>query len=157
MIEIERKFLVKSDKYRSDAFKVQLLSQAYLNNNPDKSVRIRIVDNEGFITIKGPSNDGGLSRFEWEKKIPIDEAVELMKLCGDQLILKKRYFVKHNKIILEVDEFLNNNKGLVVAEVELKTTSQKIVLPDWIAEEVTGVNKYYNLSLISNPFSSWQI
>jgi len=155
LIEIERKFLVKSDKYRSDAFKVQLLSQAYLNNNPEKSVRIRIVDNEGFITIKGPSNDGGLSRFEWEKKIPIDEAVELMKLCGNQLILKKRYFVKHNKIILEVDEFLNNNKGLVVAEVELKTTSQKIVLPDWIAEEVTGVNKYYNLSLISHPFSSW--
>ena len=155
MIEIERKFLVKSDKYRSDAFKVQLLSQAYLNNNPDKSVRIRIVDNEGFITIKGPSNDGGFSRFEWEKKIPFDEAVELMKLCGNQLILKKRYFVKHNKIILEVDEFLNNNKGLVVAEVELKTTSQKIVLPDWIAEEVTGVNKYYNLSLISHPFSSW--
>jgi len=102
LIEIERKFLVKSDKYRSDAFKVQLLSQAYLNNNPDKSVRIRIVDNEGFITIKGPSNDGGFSRFEWEKKIPFDEAVELMKLCGDQLILKKRYFVKHNKIILEV-------------------------------------------------------
>ena len=155
MIEIERKFLVKSDEYRSDAFKVQLLSQAYLNNNPEKSVRVRIVDNEGFITIKGPSYDGGLSRFEWEKKILIDEAVELMKLCGDQLILKKRYFVKHNKIILEVDEFLNNNKGLVVAEVELKTTSQKIVLPDWIAEEVTGVNKYYNLSLVNNPFNSW--
>ena len=155
MIEIERKFLVKSDKYRSDAFKVQLLSQAYLNNNPEKSVRVRIVDNEGFITIKGPSYDGGLSRFEWEKKISIDEAVELMKLCGDQLILKKRYFVKYNKIILEVDEFLNNNKGLVVAEVELKTASQKIVLPDWIAEEVTGVNKYYNLSLVNNPFNSW--
>ena len=155
MIEIERKFLVKSDEYRSDAFKVQLLSQAYLNNNPEKSVRVRIVDNEGFITIKGPSYDGGLSRFEWEKKILIDEAVELMKLCGDQLILKKRYFVKHNKIILEVDEFLNNNKGLVVAEVELKTASQKIVLPDWIAEEVTGVNKYYNLSLVTNPFNSW--
>lgn len=155
MIEIERKFLVKSDEYRSDAFKVQLLSQAYLNNNPEKSVRVRIVDNEGFITIKGPSYDGGLSRLEWEKKISIEEAVELMKLCGDQLILKKRYFVKHNKIILEVDEFLNNNKGLVVAEVELKTTSQKIVLPDWIAEEVTGINKYYNLSLITNPFSSW--
>ena len=155
MIEIERKFLVKSDEYRSDAFKVQLLSQAYLNNNPEKSVRVRIVDNEGFITIKGPSYDGGLSRFEWEKKISIEEAVELMKLCGDQLILKKRYFVKHNKIILEVDEFLNNNKGLVVAEVELKTASQKIVLPDWIAEEVTGVNKYYNLSLVTNPFNSW--
>ena len=155
MIEIERKFLVKSDEYRSDAFKVQLLSQAYLNNNPEKSVRVRIVDNEGFITIKGPSYDGGLSRFEWEKKISIEEAVELMKLCGDQLILKKRYFVKHNKIILEVDEFLNNNKGLVVAEVELKTASQKIVLPDWIAEEVTGVNKYYNLSLVNNPFNSW--
>ena len=155
MIEIERKFLVKSDEYRSDAFKVQLLSQAYLNNNPEKSVRVRIVDNEGFITIKGPSYDGGLSRFEWEKKISIVEAVELMKLCGDQLILKKRYFVKHNKIILEVDEFLNNNKGLVVAEVELKTASQKIVLPDWIAEEVTGVNKYYNLSLVNNPFNSW--
>ena len=78
MIEIERKFLVKSDEYRSDAFKVQLLSQAYLNNNPEKSVRVRIVDNEGFITIKGPSYDGGLSRFEWEKEISIDEAVELM-------------------------------------------------------------------------------
>ena len=155
MIEIERKFLVKSDEYRSDAFKVQLLSQAYLNNNPEKSVRVRIVDNEGFITIKGPSYDGGLSRFEWEKKISIEEAVELMKLCGDQLILKKRYFVKHNKIILEVDEFLNNNKGLVVAEVELKTASQKIVLPDWIAEEITGINKYYNLSLVTNPFNSW--
>jgi adenylate cyclase len=155
LIEIERKFLVKSDEYRSDAFKVQLLSQAYLNNNPEKSVRVRIVDNEGFITIKGPSYDGGLSRFEWEKKILIDEAVNLMKLCGDQLILKKRYFVKHNKIILEVDEFLNNNKGLVVAEVELKTANQKIVLPDWIAEEVTGVNKYYNLSLVNNPFNSW--
>ena len=151
MIEIERKFLVKSDEYRSDAFKVQLLSQAYLNNNPEKSVRVRIVDNEGFITIKGPSYDGGLSRFEWEKKILIDEAVNLMKLCGDQLILKKRYFVKHNKIILEVDEFLNNNKGLVVAEVELKTTSQKIVLPDWIAEEVTGINKYYNCLLYTSP------
>ncbi len=155
MIEIERKFLVKSDKYKSEAFKVQLLSQAYLNNSPEKSVRIRIVDNEGFLTIKGPSYDGGLSRFEWEKNIPISEAKELMKLCVDQLILKKRYFVKYNNIILEVDEFLNNNNGLVLAEVELKTTSQKIVLPDWIAEEVTGVNKYYNLSLSTNPFSSW--
>jgi len=155
LIEIERKFLVKSDKYRSDAFKVKLLSQAYLNNNPEKSVRIRTIDNEGFITIKGPSCDGGMSRFEWEKKISIDEAVELMKLCGDKIIFKKRYFVKHNKMIFEVDEFLNNNKGLVVAEVELKTTSQKIVFPEWIAEEVTGVNKYYNLSLITKPFSSW--
>tara|TARA_B100001142_G_scaffold232099_1_gene230333 strand:+ start:1167 stop:1634 length:468 start_codon:yes stop_codon:yes gene_type:complete len=155
LIEIERKFLVKSDKYKSEAFKVQLLSQAYLNNSPEKSVRIRIVDNEGFLTIKGPSYDGGLSRFEWEKNIPISEAKELMKLCVDQLILKKRYFVKYNNIILEVDEFLNNNNGLVLAEVELKTTSQKIVLPDWIAEEVTGVNKYYNLSLSTNPFSSW--
>ena len=91
MIEIERKFLVKSDKYRSDAFKVKLLSQAYLNNNPEKSVRIRIIDNKGFITIKGPSCDGGMSRFEWEKKISIEEAVELMKLCGDKIIFKKRY------------------------------------------------------------------
>ena len=155
MIEIERKFLVKSDEYKSEAFKVQLLSKAYLNNSPEKSVRIRIVDNEGFLTIKGPSYDGGLSRFEWEKNIPISEAKELMKLCVDQLILKKRYFVKYNNIILEVDEFLNNNNGLVLAEVELKTTSQNIVLPDWIAEEVTGVNKYYNLSLSTNPFSSW--
>ena len=112
MIEIERKFLVKSDEYKSEAFKVQLLSQAYLNNSPEKSVRIRIVDNEGFLTIKGPSYDGGLSRFEWEKNIPISEAKELMKLCGDQQILKKRYFVKYNNIILEVDEFLNNNNLL---------------------------------------------
>ena len=137
MIEIERKFLVKSDEYRSEAFKVQLLSQAYLNNNPKKSVRIRIIDNVGFITIKGPSYDGGLSRFEWEKKISIDEANKLMKICGDKKIFKKRYFVKHNKIIFAVDEFINNNKGLVVAEVDLKTPSQKIVFHDVMAAQVT--------------------
>ena len=102
-------------------------------------------------------SDSGLSRFEWEKKISLNEAVELMKLCGDEQILKNRYFIKHDKVIFEVDEFLNDNKGLVIAEVELKTINQKIILPKWIGEEVTGNNKYYNLSLISNPFTSWQI
>lgn len=155
MVEIERKFLVKSEDYKSNAFKVQLFSQAYLSRNPEKSIRVRIVEKEGFITIKGLSSDSGLSRFEWEKKISLNEAVELTKLCGDEQIIKNRYFIKHDKVIIEVDEFLNENKGLVIAEVELKTINQKITLPKWIGKEVTGDNKYYNLSLISNPFTSW--
>ncbi|MDA9356645.1 CYTH domain-containing protein [Flavobacteriaceae bacterium] len=155
MVEIERKFLVKSEDYKSNAFKVQLFSQAYLSRNPEKSIRVRIVEKEGFLTIKGLSSDSGLSRFEWEKKISLNEAVELTKLCGDEQIIKNRYFIKHDKVIIEVDEFLNENKGLVIAEVELKTINQKITLPKWIGKEVTGDNKYYNLSLISNPFTTW--
>jgi adenylate cyclase len=155
LVEIERKFLVKSEDYKSNAFKVQLFSQAYLSRNPEKSIRVRIVEKEGFLTIKGLSSDSGLSRFEWEKKISLNEAVELTKLCGDEQIIKNRYFIKHDKVIIEVDEFLNENKGLVIAEVELKTINQKITLPKWIGKEVTGDNKYYNLSLISNPFTTW--
>ena len=155
MIGIERKFLVNSEDYKSRAFKVELFTQAYLNKNPAKSVRIRIIENEGFITIKGISKNSGISRFEWEKKIPIEEALELMKLCEGKVILKNRYFIKHNEVIIEVDEFLNNNLGLVIAEVELKTIDQKLVLPNWIGKEITGENKYYNLSLIDSPFISW--
>ena len=155
MIEIERKFLVNTEEYKALAFKVKLFTQAYFNKNPAKSVRIRIVENEGFITIKGISKNSGRSRFEWEKKIPIGEALKLMNLCEGEVILKNRYFVKYNELIIEVDEFLNNNLGLVVAEVELKTIEQKLVLPTWIGKEITGDNKYYNLNLISNPFNSW--
>ena len=90
-----------------------------------------------------------------KKKIPIKEALGLMNLCEGEVILKNRYFVKYNEVIIEVDEFLNNNLGLVVAEVELKTIEQKLVLPTWIGKEITGDNKYYNLNLISNPFKSW--
>ena len=154
MIEIERKFLVKSDEYRSDAFKVQLLSQAYVFINPVNTGYSRIIENEGK---KEEGKNSGISRFEWEKKIPIEEASELMNLCEGEVILKNRYFVKHNEVIIEVDEFLDNNLGLVIAEVELKTIEQKLVLPTWIGKEITGDNKYYNLNLISNPFKSWQI
>jgi len=134
---------------------VKLFTQAYFNKNPAKSVRIRIVENEGFITIKGISKNSGRSRFEWEKKLPIDEALELMKLCGEEVILKNRYFIKHDEVVIEVDEFLKKNQGLVIAEIELKSIDQKLVLPTWIGKEITGDNKYYNLNLISSPFISW--
>lgn len=155
MIEIERKFLVKSSEYKTLAFKVEVFTQAYISKNPARSVRIRIVKNEGFLTIKGISKNEGTTRFEWEKKLPIDEALELMKLCEDEVILKNRYFIKHDEVVIEVDEFLKKNQGLVIAEIELKSVDQKLRLPSWIGKEITGENKYYNLSLIDSPFISW--
>ncbi|CAI8291586.1 MAG: CYTH domain-containing protein [Flavobacteriaceae bacterium] len=155
MIEIERKFLVKSSEYKTLAFKVEVFTQAYISKNPARSVRIRIVKNEGFLTIKGISKNKGTTRFEWEKKLPIDEALELMKLCEDEVILKNRYFIKHDEVVIEVDEFLKKNQGLVIAEIELKSVDQKLRLPSWIGKEITGENKYYNLSLIDSPFISW--
>lgn len=155
MIEIERKFLVKSSEYKTLAFKVEVFTQAYISKNPARSVRIRIVKNEGFLTIKGISKNNGTTRFEWEKKLPIDEALELMKLCEDEVILKNRYFIKHDELVIEVDEFLKKNQGLVIAEIELKSVDQKLRLPSWIGKEITGENKYYNLSLIDSPFISW--
>ena len=156
MIEIERKFLVNSDDYRAEASSVITMTQGYLNSDPERSVRIRITDLTGFITVKGKSNESGLSRFEWEKEISKTEAEALLKLCEKTIISKIRYEVAVGNQLFEVDEFLGDNKGLVMAEVELGSEDEKFSKPDWLGDEVTGVLKYYNSNLSNAPFCNWK-
>ena len=156
MIEIERKFLVNSDDYRAEASSVITMTQGYLNSDPERSVRIRLTDQSGFITVKGKSNESGLSRFEWEKEISKTEAEALLKLCEKTIISKTRYEVAVGNHLFEVDEFLGDNKGLVMAEVELGSEDEKFSKPDWLGDEVTGDLKYYNSNLSNAPFCNWK-
>ena len=154
-IEIERKFIVTNDSYKALAFKSDRIAQGYLCREGGNSARVRVRGDKGFITIKGPSLDGGLSRFEWEKEIPVDEALELLKLCHDGIIDKIRHLVKCGEHIFEVDEFFGDNKGLVIAEVELGGTDEQFEKPDFIGQEVTGDKRYYNSRLTRFPYKSW--
>lgn len=147
--------MVKNLEFKSFSREVKTITQGYINDDPNKSVRIRLIENNAYITIKGKPLNDGLSRYEWEKKISLDEGLDLLKLCNDQLISKKRYYINFKEFIIEVDEFLDKNKGLYIAEIELNSLNQKLRLPTWIGEEVTGINKYYNLNLISRPFTKW--
>ncbi len=146
-IEIERKFLITSDTYKSLASHSKSIIQGFLNKDPKRTVRVRLKEDKAFITIKGLSSKDGLSRFEWEKEITVHEAKELLKLCDDNLIEKRRYFVHHENHIIEVDEFQGRLAGLSIAEVELKTTADIFNKPDWLGEEVTGDVRYYNSNL----------
>ncbi len=152
--EIERKFLVIGE-YKSKAYVCHHISQGYICSESGRTVRVRIRDNEGFLTIKGPSEDGGLSRFEWEKEIPVTEAKQLMKLCNEEKIDKNRYLVKSGDHVFEVDEFFGENEGLVVAEVELKSINDTYDDPGFIGKEVTGDMRYYNSHLMKMPFCKW--
>ena len=154
-IEIERKFLVKNNSFKNDSFKRLSIKQGFLNSNKNRVVRIRIINKKGFITVKGKSNKKGLSRFEWEKKIPVKEAKKLLKLCENRVIKKKRYLVKVEKHTFEIDVFKGKNKGLVVAEVELNHEEESFSKPDWLGKEVTGETKYYNSELSKVPFNDW--
>ena len=154
--EIERKFLVKDSSYKDMAVSSSRIIQGYICSERGRTVRVRIRDNKGFLTIKGASADNGLSRYEWEHEIPVDEARELMKLCQPGMIDKTRYLVKFGKHIFEVDEFYGENEGLVVAEVELATVDEKHEVPPFLAEEVTGQVKYYNSFLMKCPFKTWK-
>ena len=156
MLEIERKFLVTSDNFKKESFKKLRISQGFLNTHKERTVRIRIKENKGFITVKGISSEDGLSRFEWEKEIPKDEAIELLGLCEKGVIDKTRYDIKVGSHIFEVDEFFGDNEGLVVAEVELKSTDEKFEKPDWLGQEVTGQAEYYNSQLSKEPFKTWK-
>ena len=156
MLEIERKFLVTSDNFKKESFKKLRISQGFLNTHKERTVRIRIKENKGFITVKGISSEDGLSRFEWEKEIPKNEAIELLGLCEKGVIDKTRYDIKVGSHIFEVDEFFGDNEGLVVAEVELKSTDEKFEKPDWLGQEVTGQAEYYNLQLSKEPFKTWK-
>ena len=156
MIEIERKFLVISDRYRVEASKKSTIAQGYLNSHPERSVRIRLNDQKGSMTVKGKSNESGLSRFEWEKEISKTDAEALLKLCEKTIISKTRYEVAVGNHLFEVDEFLGDNKGLVMAEVELGSEDEKFSKPDWLGEEVTGDLRYYNSNLSNSPFCNWK-
>ena len=155
MIEIERKFLVKNDSFKAIAFTQNQIAQGYLSSVPDRTVRVRIKSNKGFLTIKGASNAGGLSRFEWEKEIPIDDAKNLLLLCEAGVIDKTRFEVKCGHHTFEIDVFHGNNNGLIVAEIELETETDSFEKPDWLGKEVTGNIRYYNAYLSKNPFEKW--
>jgi CYTH domain-containing protein len=156
MIEIERKYLVNSKDYRSLAYSKTHIVQGFLNSHPDRVVRIRITDDNAFLTVKGRSNSSGTTRFEWEKKIPITEAELLLELCEREILEKIRYFIKMGNHIIEVDEFLGSNKGLVIAEIETENADDNIEVPSWVGEEVTGDIKYYNSQLSKCPFNEWK-
>ena len=153
--EIERKFLVTGD-FRQDACDSFRLVQGYISTDPDKTVRVRIKGEQGFLTIKGRSSADGLSRYEWEKEIPLAEARELMALCGPEVIDKTRYLVPFGGHTYEVDEFYGSNQGLILAEIELGDEQETFLKPSWLGEEVTGNTRYYNSMLMKCPFIKWK-
>lgn len=154
-IEIERKFLVKDDSFKEDAYQRNYIKQGFLNSDKERVVRVRINDNKGFLTVKGKSNDSGTSRFEWEKEISKAEANDLMNLCEKGIIEKYRYLVSSGNHVFEVDDFLGDNLGLIVAEVELTSENENYIAPIWLGEEVTGKEEYYNSNLSKKPYSEW--
>ncbi len=155
MLEIERKFAVKSTNFLANAKESYKITQGYLNTDKNRTVRVRIKGNKGFITVKGISSADGLSRFEWEKEINIKDAEALLLLCEDFVIDKTRYIIPFDAVVFEVDVFEGANKGLVVAEVELESTEQQFEKPEWLGEELTGDERFYNAYLSNVPFSSW--
>ena len=154
-LEIERKFLVHKDiDWKSRAHSVSHIQQGYFV--AVNTVRIRIRDSKGYLTIKGKSNDGGLSRYEFEKEITLEEAQQLLRLCEKGIIDKHRYLVKSGSHTFEVDEFHGENDGLVMAEVELSSTTETFEKPNFIGMEVTGDARFYNRQMRHNPFSAWK-
>lgn len=152
--EIERKFLVKGD-FKPEAVKQTRIIQGYLSSVPERTVRVRVKGEKGFLTIKGIGNESGASRYEWETEIPVNEAEELLAICEPGVIDKIRYIVKSGKHSFEVDEFFGENQGLIVAEVELNSEDEAFEKPGWLGEEVTGYTKYYNSMLMKNPYKHW--
>ena len=153
--EIERKFLVTSTAFKTEAFKETRITQGYLSSVPQRTVRIRIKADKGFITIKGEANTSGTSRYEWEKEITAAEATELLQLCEPGIIDKTRFEIQVARHSFEVDEFYGDNAGLIVAEIELQNEDEVFEKPAWLGEEVTGIDKYYNALLKKYPFNTW--
>jgi len=156
MVEIERKFLVINDSFKNEIRNKIRITQQYLSSIPERSVRIRVKGNEAYITIKGLGDNSGISRFEWEKEISVPDANDLFTLCEQGVIDKTRYIIKSGQHIFEVDEFYGENKGLIIAEIELSSEKESFDRPDWLGDEVTGDVKYFNSMLIKNPFSTWK-
>ena len=152
--EIERKFLVKGE-FKNLASKSTRIVQGYLSSVPERTVRVRIKGDKGYITIKGIGNASGASRYEWEKEIPASEVEELLKICEPGVIDKTRYLVNVDNHTFEVDEFYGDNMGLVLAELELSSEDESFQKPNWLGEEVTGDTKYFNSMLMKNPYTKW--
>ena len=155
-MEIERKFLVKKDSdFKAQAYAHDRIKQGYICSGHGRTVRVRLRSDRAYLTIKGPSRDGGLSRYEFEKEIAVEEAEQLFALCEPGVVDKTRYLVKSGSHTFEVDEFYGDNEGLVMAEVELSAPDEPFEKPDFIGEEVTGDRRYYNSHLRQNPYKLW--
>ena len=153
--EIERKFLVKGD-YKRFVSKETKIVQGFLCTVPERTVRVRIKGDKGFLTIKGIGNESGASRYEFEKEIAVADAKDLLKICEPGVIEKTRYIVQSNNgLFFEVDEFYGDNEGLTVAELELPSEDAAFEKPDWLGEEVTGDVRYFNSMLMKNPYKNW--
>ena len=151
--EIERKYLVTDNSYKEAAIKT-LYRQGYLSSSRDRVVRVRVTDNSAYITVKGPNS--GCTRSEYEYEIPYEDGVDLIdNLCEKPMIVKYRYKLKHQGFIWEIDEFLGENKGLIIAEIELKEDKQDFPMPRWVGKEVTDDARYYNSNLIKKPYIMW--
>lgn len=155
MVEIERKFLVLSDAFKIEAARKTKIVQGFLNTHPERTVRVRVKGDSGFLTIKGKSNLTGTTRFEWEQQIDVLDAESLLELCEEGVLEKTRYEIQVGKHTFEVDEFHGVNKGLCVAEIELSSENESFVKPDWLGKEVTGDIKYYNSQLSKQPYKNW--
>ena len=153
-IEIERKFLV-TGPFKDQAYNVTHIEQGYFATEPGKTVRIRIRDDKGYLTIKGTADPAGLSRYEYETELPLDDARQLMKLCRPGAVIKDRYLVKCGKHTVEVDEFFGDNEGLVIAEIELGSADEAYEIPDFLGREVTGDPRYYSKYLLTRPYKLW--
>lgn len=150
-IEIERKFLVVNEDWRSAP--AVYYCQGYLNRGKGRTVRVRVAGEQGFLTVKGATC--GISRLEFEYEIPVVDARQLFTLCDGPLVEKYRRKISHEGMVWEVDEFLGDNQGLVVAEIELESEEQQFVKPHWLGDEVTQDARYHNSSLSIHPFSQW--
>lgn len=155
MIEIERKFLVTSTAFLDEFHAKNRIIQGYLSSVPERTVRVRIKDEKGFLTIKGKSSDSGMSRLEWEKEIALEEAEQLLLLCEAGVIDKIRYEIPVGKHLYEVDVFSGENEGLILAEIELESENEAFEKPNWLGMEVTNDTRYYNAYLSQKPFKTW--
>ncbi len=153
-LEIERKFLVLNHDYKANAQR-SLFRQGYLSSHPERTVRVRIAHDKGVLTIKGPTT--GASRQEFEYPLPLSDAQSLLMLCEKPIIEKYRYTLEYQGMLWEVDEFLGDNEGLILAEIELPSEDTPFLKPHWIGEEVTGDPRYYNSYLIRNPYKTWRV
>ncbi len=154
-VEIERKFLVNSNDFKKEASKNYSIKQGFLNSHKERTVRVRLKKDKGYLTIKGRSSEDGLIRFEWETEITKHEAEQLLALCEEGIIDKIRYEVNFGNHTFEIDEFFGENEGLVIAEVELQSTNEQFNKPGWLGNEVTGDIRYYNSQLSKQPFKNW--
>lgn len=154
MQEIERKFLVKNMSFLSEINSGKRIVQGYLSSIPERTVRVRIKGEKGYLTIKGKTE--GISRFEWEKEIAIEEAEQLLKLCEKGIIDKTRYEIPVGKHLFEIDIFESENEGLILVEIELEHENETFEKPTWLGKEVSNDIRYYNSYLSQNPYKTWK-